>query len=69
MQVLNDDDLHRGQRSNGVKFSKLCSMATNVVRRSLMIITTCIKVKGQQRSNMIINVIWPPHLIKCTATS
>ena len=44
---LNDDDLYGGQRSNGVKFSKLCSMATNVVRRSLMTITTCIKVKGQ----------------------
>ena len=69
MQVENDDDIHEGQRSNGVKFSRLCSMATNVVIRSLMTITTCIKVKGQQRSNMIIYVIWPPHLIRCTATS
>ena len=71
MQVQNDDDLHGGQRSNGVKYSKLCSMATNVVRRSLMTIMTRIKVKGQPalRSNVIIYVIWPPHLIRCTATS
>ena len=30
MQVLNDDDLHGGQRSYGVKYSKLCSMATKL---------------------------------------
>ena len=40
-------------------------MATNVVR-SLMTIMTCIKVKNQQRRNVIIYVIWPPHLIRCT---
>ena len=34
MQVLNDNgDFHGGQRSNGVKYSKLCSMATNLIRR------------------------------------
>ena len=31
-----------------------------------MTIMTCIKVKGQQRSNVIIFVIWLPHLIRCT---
>ena len=38
-------------------------------QKVLMTIMTCIKVKGQQRSNMIIFVIWLPHLIRCTATS
>ena len=28
MQVKNDDDLHRGQRSSEVKWGKLCDMAT-----------------------------------------
>ena len=53
---------------NEVKYSKLCSMATNVVRL-LMIIMTYIKVKGQQRWNLVIHVMWLPHLIRCTATS
>ena len=28
MQVKNDDDLHRGQRSSEVKCGKVCAMAT-----------------------------------------
>ena len=28
MQAKNDDDLHGGQRSSEVKYSKLCAMAT-----------------------------------------
>ena len=36
----------------GLKFIKLRSMATNVVRRSLMTITTCIKVKGQRSTEV-----------------
>ena len=47
MQVNDDDNLHGSQRSNGVKYSKLSSMATNLVRRSLMTMMTCIEVKGR----------------------
>ena len=66
-QVQNDDDLHGGQWSNGIKCSKLCSVATNLVRRSLMTMMTFIEVKGQQMSNVVIYVIWLPHLARCTA--
>ena len=31
-------------------------MATNLVSRSLMIMMTFIEVKGQQRSNVVINI-------------
>ena len=37
---------------NGVKYSKLCSMATNLVRRSLMTMMTCIEVKCGNLSYM-----------------
>ena len=64
-----DDDLHGGQRSNEVKYSKLHSMATNLVRKSLMIIMTFKEVKGQQRSDVVIYVIRLPHLVKFTANT
>ena len=64
MQVQNDHDLHRGQMSNGVRYCKICSMAINLVRRSLMIVMSFIEVKGQQRSNVVIYVIWLPHLVR-----
>ena len=51
----------------GSKYSKLCSLATNLVRRSLMAMRTFIEVKGQQRPNVAIYSIWLPHLIRCTA--
>ena len=34
MQAKNDDDLHGGQRSTGVKFSKQCSMATKLGKKN-----------------------------------
>ena len=48
------------KRLSEVKCSKLCSVATNVVRRSLMTMMTFTEVKGQQRSNVVIYVIWLP---------
>ena len=76
--AIYDDDNHHGgqrssevkcQRSNRVKYSKLCSMATNLVRRSLMTMMTFIEVKGQQRSNVVIYVIWLPYLVRCTTNN
>ena len=55
--------------SNGVKYSKLCSMATNLVRKSLMTLMTFIEIKGQQRSIVVIYVIWLPYLVRCTANT
>ena len=33
MQVNNNDDLHGGQRSNGIEYNKLCFLAINLVRK------------------------------------
>ena len=60
------DDLHGGLRSNGVNYCKLRSMDIKHDRKSLMTMTTLIEVKGQQKSNMVIYVIWLPHLVRCT---
>ena len=60
------DDLHGGLRSNVIKYCKRRSMAIKHGRKSLMTMTTLIEVKGQQRSNMVIYVIWLPHLVRCT---
>ena len=34
MQAKNDDDLHGGQRSTYVKYSKLCSMVTKLGQKN-----------------------------------
>ena len=66
---LNDGDLHGGQRSNGTKYSKLCSMATNVARRSLMIIITSLGLKHHQTIKMVTSLkrMLPPNLARALA--
>ena len=39
------------------QYSKLCSMGKNLVRRSLMTVANFVEVKGQQMSNVVIDVI------------
>ena len=57
MQAKNEDDLCGGQRSTEVKYSKQCSTATKLGQKSclcmLRMMMTFVKVKGQQRSNIV----------------
>ena len=54
IQAKSDDDLHCGQRSAEVKYSKLCSMATEFGQRNrwckFRMMITFTEVKGQQNA-------------------
>ena len=39
--------------SNIINYVSLCSMVTNLVRRSLITMMTFLEVRGQQRSNVV----------------
>ena len=66
MQAKDDDDLHGGQRSTEVKYSKLCSMATKLGQKNrwckFRMIMTFMEVKDQQRSNVVNYALWLPNL-------
>ena len=68
-----DDDLHGGQRSTEVKYSKLCSMATKLGQKNhwckIRMLMTFTEVKGQQRSNIVNDDLWLPNLVGLRATS
>ena len=63
MQAKDDDDLHRGQRSTEVKYSKLCSMAAKLGQKNcwckLREMMTFTEVRVQQRSNTVNYALWP----------
>ena len=57
MQAKNDDDLHGGQRSSGVKYGNICAMATIFGQKNcwykLRMMMTVMEVRGHQRSNVV----------------
>ena len=54
MQVKNDDDLHRGQRSSEVKWCKLCDMATIFGKKELVMqVKNDDDLHGGQRSSEV----------------
>ena len=71
MQVQNDDDLHGGQRSHGVKYNKLCSMVTKLGQT--ISYDNDDLPRGQRSTDVkctvFIYVTWLPHLIRYTANT
>ena len=68
MQVYDDDNLHGGHRSSEVKCSKLYAMATKLGQKKLwckfMMKMTFMKVRGQERSNVVNVALWLPNLVR-----
>ena len=56
MQVKNDDDLHKGQRSSEVKCGKLLPNLVGSAADANLGWLTFMEVKGQQRSNTVNNI-------------
>ena len=67
VKACQEDDLHGGQRSADVKYSKLCYMAIKLCQKIPDDDDTFTEVKGQERSNVVNNVLWLPHLVRSTA--
>ena len=68
MQVKDDDDddIYKGQRLTQVKCDKQCPIDLHWTEESLSklkMMTIFIKVKGQQRSNVVNYVPWLPYLV------
>ena len=70
MQVKDDDDdIYKGQRLTQVKCDKHCPIDLHWTEKSLSklkMMMTFIKVKGQQRSNVVNYVPWLPYLVTWT---
>ena len=66
IQVNDDDDLHRGQRSSEVKSSKLCAMVTKLGQQ---ITDDNDDLHRGQRSTEVKcgnQYTWLSHLVRCT---
>ena len=68
MQVKDDDDLYKGQRLTQVKCDKQYPIDLHWPEESLskLKMMTFLKVKGQQRSNVVNYVPWLPYLVTWT---